>query len=241
MEQTLTLERDCDIQIKTLIPYPLCALGDLNRYSRYIGRPCGAGKRSMSIDSQGKGHACWHMTKEYGSVVEKGLAQVWDDMEEWRDGKLIPDTCKKCPYLPLCGAGCRVAGAQYFGELKAEDNLRTGWENITTFYSGSIGVDDFKLPFEEIANLYQASYTPELHQQVLTETFKICDNIRIRTENGFYVVNLDAGMGFFLSQVKMSKLNPFLNGKSFTLKDFDNDELLVSYLMIKGVIKIKSD
>ena len=236
LEQTVALDKDCDIEIKTLIPYPLCALGDLNKFSKYIGRPCAAGKRSMSIDSQGRGHACWHMTQEYGSVIELGLAQVWNDMQEWRSGHLIPAACKPCPYLPLCGAGCRVAGAQYLGELSAEDNLRTGWENITAPYTGTVGVDDMDIPFDAIAKLYEASYTPEVKETVATRQMKISDGVRVRKEDGFSVINVMAGTGFFLAEEMVAKITPFMDGKAFSIEDI-KDELLLSYLLVKGAVR----
>ena len=237
LEQTVALERDSDIEVKTLIPYPLCALGDLDRFRKYIGRPCAAGKRSMSIDSNGLGHACWHMTREYGSVPEKGLAQVWADMQEWRSGELIPDACKPCPHLPLCGAGCRVAGAQFFGELSAEDNLRRGWEHVVAPYTGTIGVDDSKRPFAEIAALYAPSCTPEVYEKVRTRPMRVRSGVRIRPEEGFSVVNLIAGTGFFLVQDKADKLIPFLNGSSFSLADLGGDEQFAAYLLVKGVVE----
>lgn len=235
--QTRRLEQDCDIEVKTLIPYPLCGLGDLTEFKQYIGRPCAAGKRAMSVDSQGYGHACWHMTKEYGKITELGLETVWNKMNEWRDGSLIPSECRECPWLPLCGAGCRVSGSVFYGDLSAPDNLRLGWESITSPYTGSVGVDDMDIPFSSIARLYEASYTSDLLEVLRSSPLVINREIRTRQEDGFTVISLMAGANFFLEQTKMNIIAPFLDGGEFRLSDLGDDEELAAYLMVKGVIQ----
>ena len=40
LDQALKVKKDFGIQIGSLISYPLCFLGDLNRYSDFVGRGC---------------------------------------------------------------------------------------------------------------------------------------------------------------------------------------------------------
>jgi len=225
------ISSDIPIEVKTLIPYPLCALKDLDKYKNLVGRPCAAGKRAMSIDSEGRGHACWHMTQDFGSIVEEGLDVVWDKMGEWRSGQLIPVECKKCPYLALCGGGCRVAGNVFNGALSSPDNLRAGWENISKEYSGGTGVDDVDVPLEEIAKFYK--------EASVSGKFRVAD-INIREENGFSVIQIHAGTSFFLEEKYVVILEKMKQLKTFCLEDFGQQYTkLFSYFLTKGAINEK--
>ncbi len=229
---------DFPIEIKTLIPYPLCALKDLDQYSNFVGRPCAAGKRSMSIDSRGDAHACWHMVEDFGNVAEVGLLEVWQRMAKWRSGELIPNGCKNCEYLGLCGAGCRLAGHAYSGDLSADDNLRVGWEEISSLYTGNVGVDDVVAPFSDIFKMYKGSQTPELNGSLRNDLYAIESGLRIRDEQGFCIVNLVAGTSFFLEEKYAAIVKELRNNSPFKPSGYNNDLIdFFAYLAIKGVIK----
>lgn len=239
LRQVAKLKSDVPIIVKTLIPLPLCALEDLDKYSDLVGRPCAAGKRSMSVDSTGHAHACWHMTQDYGDITEIGLKQAWDDMQQWRSGELIPVVCKECSFLPLCGSGCRLAGQAFFGKLSARDNLQVGGSRIKVNYTGQTGVDDTNTNIKNITELYKASFTPELLQDIKTCSWSVANDLKIRDEDGFSVVNLMAGTSFFLEKQYVDMIKKLQTMDSFTLTDAGNENLnLLAYLSVKKVIAL---
>jgi hypothetical protein len=52
-------------------------------------------------------------------------------MEPWRDGSLIPEGCKQCPVLSLCGGGCRIEALTHNGSLDAMDPLTSPTQAIS--------------------------------------------------------------------------------------------------------------
>jgi len=237
LDQIVRIRKDFPIDVQTLIPIPLCALGDLNKYSNMVIRSCAAGKRSMSIDCHGNAHACWHMVKSYRNIIQSGLKKAWDDMQEWRSGELIPESCLNCSYLPLCGSGCRLSGMEFNGTISGPDNLRKGWKNITQPYSGYIGVDDMNVSFDKILYLYKESLTSDLYQSLKNDKYYVNKNIRIRQENGFGVINLIAGTSFFLEQKYVDLIYSLQKIKYFNLHDIGSEFInILAYFVLKKVI-----
>ena len=238
LEQITALRDDFPIEVKTLIPIPLCALKDLERYANLVGRPCAAGKRSMSVDSRGRAHACWHMVQDYGDITKIGLKRSWADMGEWRSGELIPESCRECPYLPMCGAGCRLSGQAFYGELSDPDNLRLGWENITRPYTGRTGVDDMVTDLENILRQYEGSLTPEVLAGIENGTFRIARGLRIRDEKGFSIINIMAGTSFFLEKKYADLLKALNEKKEFRLSEIGNEHRqIMAYLFVKQALE----
>jgi len=235
LNQISKINDDFPIKVKTLIPYPLCALKNLNKYKDLVGRPCAGGKRSISIDSKGFAHACWHMGENFGNVAEEGLDVIWKKMQKWRNGELIPKECISCPFLKLCGSGCRVSGEIFNGNLDKCDNLRIGWDKIEKKYTGNIGVDDSITDIEDIFKLYETSFTEEILRKCEFSNFKLND-INIRDENGFSIIQLKAGTSFFLEEKYVNMIRK-MNGV-FNLYVFGKEYLkFFAYLLTKNVIK----
>ncbi|MDD2935216.1 MAG: radical SAM protein [Candidatus Pacebacteria bacterium] len=120
-DQLLRLKNESGIDVDTLTAYPSCLSQDWNKYGKFLlGRSCSAGKTFCAIGSSGKLRACVQHDEEYGNAITEPITSIWKKLGKWRDGSLLPDKCKKCQYLYLCGAGCR-ATCQFFGDIKSLD------------------------------------------------------------------------------------------------------------------------
>ena len=108
VEQLMALH-DIGIEVKSLIPYPVCFLQSPEEYKLFSSKFCSAGKMSMAISASGTVFACPHIEKSYGSLKNYFLSHIWEEMSEWRDGSLIPPSCRNCRALHICGGGCRAA------------------------------------------------------------------------------------------------------------------------------------
>ncbi len=108
VKQVLAL-KDTKMRLDSLIPYPTCFFDDEIARKMFIGRACSAGKTSLAIASDGSIRACTHHEKVYGSLISDDLSPIWLQMQEWRDGSLLPEFCRSCRLLPKCGGGCRMA------------------------------------------------------------------------------------------------------------------------------------
>jgi len=75
LNQLVEVKKDTGMMIGTLISYPLCLLGDLEKFEDFVGRGCPAqaGHR-MSINANGEAHACVHEEKSYGNIFKIGIA-----------------------------------------------------------------------------------------------------------------------------------------------------------------------
>lgn len=122
--------------ISSLIAYPICFLNDGKVRKIFGSIRCSAGKTSATIGSDGLVRACQHHEKTYGSIMELPLREIWRKMSEWRDGSIIPPSCKNCRYLSLCGGGCRMASKNQ--HIEDEDSLMNidSIEKITPITKG---------------------------------------------------------------------------------------------------------
>ena len=76
---------------------------------------CGAGLRSLGIDSAGNVRGCESMYDERfieGNLRERRLADIWNDPDAFAYNRrftpaLLTGACASCPYGSRCAAGCR--------------------------------------------------------------------------------------------------------------------------------------
>ncbi|MCX6788654.1 MAG: radical SAM protein [Candidatus Jorgensenbacteria bacterium] len=111
MKQMVEL-KDSGMFLESLVPYPTCFFESPDEVQIFGGRTCSAGKTSCAIASNGMVRACPHHEVQYGELENENLSTIWKRMNEWRDGSLIPDECKKCSSIGHCGGGCRVAAPE---------------------------------------------------------------------------------------------------------------------------------
>lgn len=125
LEDLLRLEKDEGMDTDVLMAYPLCGLGDIVRFGKFVQRSCGAGVTTCTIGADGKVRPCSFADESYGNLFSEPLSQIWHKMKDWRDGSRLPKVCvNECQYFPQCGAGCRME-AKFAGDQKGMDPLAT--------------------------------------------------------------------------------------------------------------------
>ncbi len=222
LDDLYRVKEDFGLQVGSLISYPLCFLGDLPKYVELVGRGCPAqsGNR-MVLNADGASHACTHEVHGYGNVFEEGIKPVFRRMQAWHDGSYRYPGCEGCPYLEICGSGCRMAAHAYSGgQMGAKDPLFVGFDQITK-------------PFEITL--------PEAVMQALNDglTVTVPERIRFREENGYYTLNVRWANAFSLP----SELALFLQDRqakklAFGVKDLPGEaprEDLISLLFKDAV------
>ncbi len=175
LEQMLALKRDTGIMIGTLVSYPLCFLGDLEKFSDFVGRGCpGQSGHCININATGLAHACVHQAQDYGNVFEEGLKTVFARMRPWHDNSYMHAACEGCAYHGICRSGCRSSAHAYSGDYAGRDPLMTAKERIVT-------------PFR----LVRDNSLPERIQG--GAVFQVPKRLRFRQEDGFTLLNIRWG------------------------------------------------
>ncbi len=207
LDEMVRARDDFGIAIGTLISYPLCLLGDLEKYSDFVGRGCPAQRGNrMVINATGATHACTHEEASYGDVFEIGIKPAFKKMMAWHDGSYLFDDCQECRYINVCNSGCASASQAYYADRKAKDPLFKGLEAITT---------DFKI---------------EIPPAVVTavadgEYFEVPASIRFRAENGFYSLNVRWANTFSVDQeVGDFLLEKQRQGAAFNVSEMVGDD-----------------
>jgi len=81
LENLLRLERNEEINVDVLMSYPLCALGDGDRFRKFTQRNCAAGVTTCTIGADGGIRPCSFADESYGYIFSEPLSQVWHGME----------------------------------------------------------------------------------------------------------------------------------------------------------------
>jgi len=221
LEQLVNVNKDFGIGIGTLVSYPLCILGDLQKFKALVGRGCPAQRGNrMSVNTDGTAHACVHEEKSYGNIFEIGIKGVFANMREWHDGSYLNKECLTCDYIEVCDSGCRMVAHSYYGRLDSSDNLMIGKEYI---------VKPYKMPIDN--KMLEAVNNGE--------RFIVPKRIRFRKESGFYVVNVRWANAFPIeTEIAEFLINTQKNEKRFNLDDFGiTKKEIMLRLFMKDVIE----
>jgi radical SAM protein with 4Fe4S-binding SPASM domain len=205
LDELLRLKADTGMKVGTLINYPLCMLGDLEKYKDFVGRGCPtqSGHR-FSINSNGQTHGCVMEDKEYGSVYELGLKETYSRTKSWRNESYLYEGCKGCHYIDVCQSGCRMHGMAATGKMDQKDPLMPGKEFIVKPYKLEKDTHIEK-KIQSGANLYVPSTI----------------RFRYEEEENFYLMNIRWGNTIEISKeegdffMEMQK-----NNKQFSMNDF---------------------
>lgn len=108
--------------------------GRLRGRNGAVFRGCGAGLRSVGIDSVGNVRGCESMYDERfieGNLRERSLAEIWTDPSAFAynrgfDVSMLSGKCAGCEYGSICAGGCRsynffTSGKLYENSLCARD------------------------------------------------------------------------------------------------------------------------
>lgn len=132
MNALLQLQSDLGLWVEILETYPLCFIQDMQKYRQFLRRNCTAGVFNCSVSPDGAVRPCAHADMTYGNLFNKSLRECWLDMQEWRDGAFLHETCKVCPYLLQCSGGCRMDAKIFYGNIRGRDPLMTAPEAVRT-------------------------------------------------------------------------------------------------------------
>lgn len=169
LDELLKVKNDFGLQVGTLVPFPLCFMGQESRekYAGFYSHGCPAGNKMIAINANGDVHACVHEIKNYGNIFETPIKDIWNNMKEWRTGAFFPDECKICAEFDECNGGCRMCAEAYKGDIASTDILRTGWGAIRKRQNAPDKQLGFKLDAVQCL---------------------VPQSIRFRKENNFYIV-----------------------------------------------------
>lgn len=108
LAELMRIEKLLDIPIDILGCYPRCLFVGTPAYQRFSHRTCVASYTTVTIGADGNVRPCSHMETSYGNILREPLANIWQKMDGWREGKFIPKQCRNCPIVANCRGGCRV-------------------------------------------------------------------------------------------------------------------------------------
>lgn len=202
LDELLRLKKDTGIKVGTLISYPLCLLGDLDKYSDFVGRGCPtqSGHR-FNVNSTGTTHACVMEDKEYGNIFDVGLKKVFKNASKWRDKSYYFEGCAGCDYIEVCQTGCRMDAFASEGKMDGKDPLWKGKEFI---------VKPYKLVKDQLV----------VNKIKNGAKLIVPNRIRWRKEKDFYLLNIrwantiEVPNDLAINLIRFQK-----NKKSFTIED----------------------
>ncbi|MBU2591830.1 MAG: radical SAM protein [Patescibacteria group bacterium] len=180
LETLLVLQKKLGLRTDILECYPLCLIGDAQKFRRFARRRCTAGITTAVIGANGNLRPCIHLNEVAGNIFKEGLQESWRRMDHWRNGSLIPDTCQECQHLRECTAGCR-AEAQYFGNITDMDPYAS-------------------LPEDVLVPPERKSITMSQSRDFLQEKLKVNPNLRIRLESFGGIASGKMGSYVFLNR-----------------------------------------
>ncbi len=221
LDQALKVKEDFNIQIGSLISYPLCFLGDLNRYSDFVGRGCPSQRgHVININANGNVHTCVHEEESYGSIWREDFHEVYSKkMIKWRDGSMHYEECKTCPYIKVCNSGCQMTANAVNGTPASKDPLFVGKQGITR---------DFDIISDK--KIYDYIYD--------RGKFYVPERIRFRDDGDIFIINVRWGNSMTINKNLGKKLREYQENKTeFELKDFGVDQVeILANIYFKDII-----
>ena len=226
LDQAIQAKKDFGIMVGTLVSYPLCFLGDLEKYADFVGRGCpGQSGHQMSINATGDTHSCAHEAEGYGNIFEKPIKEIYQqpEMKKWRTSFHF-DGCKGCDYIDVCESGCRMTAKGHSGKHAGMDPLFLGPH-----------------VFEKHVNIIEEDGIEAKIKDGME--FLVPKRLRFRKEDGFYLVNARWANTMPIENDIAEMLIKYKeNQKSFTFKEFGEGNIdLLANLYYKDVVINKKD
>lgn len=230
LDQLIKAKEDFGINVGTVVSYPLCLLGDLEKYAEFVGRGCPTQRgHRISLLPSGEAMACCHLPSEtYGNVFKKDLNKIYQEQIKWHDGSYHNPECAPCDYRNICESGCRVDAKAYTGKINGRDPLMVG-----PIVNGEIKGQKLR-DFKPLSLHYDKSILADFDNK----NFKVSSIARFRREDGFYLCSIKYGNVIELENNIAEFLIKHQNeDTSFNLEMFgkDNKGLMV-YYFVKDLI-----
>ncbi len=205
LDELLKLKHEFGMSVGTLINYPLCMIGDLEKYQDFVGRGCPTQQgHRFNINSNGETHGCVMEDKNYGNVYEIGLKKAYEKTLSWRNESYLFEGCKGCHYIDVCQSGCRMDAYAASGKMDGQDPLMPGKEFI---------VKPFKFKnYTFVNDLIKKGAKLLVPKRVRFRQEKDFWLMNIRWANSIEISNKEAE--FFVNKHKTQEL--------FTFEDFKN-------------------
>jgi radical SAM protein with 4Fe4S-binding SPASM domain len=184
--------------VDVLSAYPLCGIKEVNRYQKFSSRRCMAGVNTVTLSATGDIRPCGHIDVSYGNLMKDDLAVIWQRMIEWRDGSLIPETCKSCKLLRQCGGGCRMEAKTRNGSISKLDPYASP-SDADYVFSQLTSRDKKKFPLPVMVHLNQ--------------------KIRWRTENFGATIFVGVRFGCYLNNQGLIFIQSLEQGKEYLITD----------------------
>ena len=204
LDELLRLKADTGMIVGTLISYPLCMLGDLEKYADFVGRGCPSqsGHR-FSINSNGETHCCVMEDEEYGNVFEIGLRQAYANTRPWHNESYHHEDCEGCHYIDVCESGCRMSALSATGRMNGRDPLM-------------VGKEAFVKPFH-------FRHDPTVIERIEAGLeLTVPADLRLRREDGFHLLNIRWGNTILVEDDIAAVVIKYRDsGDAFTLADLD--------------------
>lgn len=121
LEDLYSVGQEFNLNVDVLESYPLCGIKEVVKYKQFTGRKCLAGVTTFTVSSNGDVRPCSHLDVSYGNIFTEDINNVWMKMEKWRNGDFLPQDCRVCKLLKVCGGGCRMEAKMRIGSLSALD------------------------------------------------------------------------------------------------------------------------
>lgn len=77
-----------------------------------------------SILPDGRVRACGYFPQDFGNIREKIFSKIWSDHNKIKASlivKRLDNVCMECPYIAICGGGCRASAYITTGSLTGPD------------------------------------------------------------------------------------------------------------------------
>ncbi len=222
LDDAIKVKNEYGISIGSLISYPLCFLGDLKKYSDFVGRGCPSQRGGIvNINANGELHTCVHEEESYGNIFKHSLKEIYSTkMKKWRDGSMHYEGCKGCEYLQVCHSGCQMTANAVNGTTASKDPLYQGYSAITNHFD--LIVDDKIYDYIEKKGKF---FVPE--------------RVRFREDTKVTLVNIRWGNYITVSKdIGKFLKNAHQNNLKFDIQSFgfDRKEFLAN-LFFKDVIE----
>ena len=222
LDEALRVKEDFGIMIGSLVSYPLCFLGDLEKYRDFVGRGCPAqsGHR-MSINANGDVHACVHEEEAYGNIFESSVGQIYTGrMRKWHDRSFHYEGCAGCPYSDICESGCSMTSLAVYGSHSAKDPL-------------FVGPHVFEKHYESVPD---AGILAAIDEGL---RFTAPKRLRFRKEDGFHLLNVRWGNSIPVDDdVATFLIEHRDSDRPFTIREFGPERKeLLAQLYFKDAIE----
>ena len=203
LDELLKLKEEFGMNVGTLINYPLCMIGDLEKYQDFVGRGCPTQQgHRFNINSNGETHGCVMEDKNYGNVYEVGLKAAYANTMKWRNESYLFEGCKGCHYIDVCQSGCRMDAYSASGKMDGKDPMMPGKEFIVKPFKFKNSSEVKKLVTKNVD-----IYVPK--------------TIRFRKENGFWLMNIRWGNSIEITNEEGEFFtHAQKNSRKFNLNDF---------------------